>query len=462
MMIQSRVKPIESQHGITVRNLEPGHVIRSIWKDSGRSNDATRKVTASVVASNGLRRVRRTSVSGRNIMNGNKAMWVAVIVAIAIVAILFYGEMTGVVAVADKISAGADVNEQLQFGKDLDIWFMLMLVAFLMIFIRKFEWGICLAVLLSAVSSFVVYLAIQDFYFDYGVWDQSLLINGVICAITLVIAIGVFAGTCKMWQYLFIGVGFGIVYSLIQWLLMNVQIFGEYATDPGGSILVHMCAAYFGIGVALGIRDKRAFDEPMYTTTHSVTFVWLASMLLWMLWPSFVTSLLPPDQVTWGTITCYMAGIGSIISTYFVCSAVQGKINCLIFTYAMLCGPVAIGAPLLSVGPWGALLIGLVAGAVSALCFIYLQPWFCSKIGVLDVMGVHNLHGIGGWIGAIIVSVLVGSIASLGMAAIVVCVTLATGAVIGIIVRATRGELESICDDDVDFIRTEKPVESRV
>ena len=371
-------------------------------------------------------------------MNGNKAMWVAVIVAIAIVAILFYGE-TGVVAVADKISAGADVNEQLQFGKDLDIWFMLMLVAFLMIFIRKFEWGICLAVLLSAVSSFVVYLAIQDFYFDYGVWDQSLLINGVICAITLVIAIGVFAGTCKMWQYLFIGVGFGIVYSLIQWLVMNVQIFGEYATDPGGSILVHMCAAYFGIGVALGIRDKRAFDEPMYTTTHSVTFVWLASMLLWMLWPSFVTSLLPPDQVTWGTITCYMAGIGSIISTYFVCSAVQGKINCLIFTYAMLCGPVAIGAPLLSVGPWGALLIGLVAGAVSALCFIYLQPWFCSKIGVLDVIGVHNLHGIGGWIGAITVSVLVGSIASLGMAAIVVCVTLATGAVIGIIVRATRG-----------------------
>lgn len=392
-------------------------------------------------------------------MNSKQTMWAVVIIAILIVAVLFYGEMTGAIALADKISTGSYPNEQLQFGKDLDIWFMLMLVAFLMIFIRKFEWGICLAVLLSAVSSFVVYLAIQDFYFDYGVWDQSLLINGVICAITLVIAIGVFAGTCKMWQYLMVGVGFGIVYSLIQWLMGSVQIMGEFATDPGGSILVHMCAAYFGIGVALGIRDKRAFDEPMYTTTHSVTFVWLASMLLWMLWPSFVTSLLPPDQVTWGTITCYMSGIGSIISTYFVCSAVQGKINCLIFTYAMLCGPVAIGAPLLSVGPWGALLIGLIAGAISTLCFIYLQPWFCSKIGVLDIMGVHNLHGVGGWLGAIIVSLIVGSIASIGIAVIVVCITLVTGAIMGLIVRFTRGEMDAICDDDTDFVRTEKPAD---
>lgn len=387
-------------------------------------------------------------------------IWAVVIVAIAIAAALCYGEMNGSIALADKISDGSSEQEQLQFSKNLDIWFMLMLVAFLMIFIRKFEWGICLATLLSAISSFVVYLAIQDFYFDYGAWDQKLLINGVICAITMVIAIGVFAGTCKMWQYLLAGVGFGIVYSLIQWLLGNVEICGELATDPGGSILVHMCAAYFGIGVALGIREKRAFDEPMYTTTHSVTFVWLASMLLWMLWPSFVTSLLPADQVTWGTITCYMAGVGSILSTYFVCSAVSGKINCLVFTYAMLCGPVAIGAPLLSVGPWGGLLIGLIAGAVSSLCFIYLQPRFCKALGIMDVMGVHNLHGVGGWLGAIIVCITAGSIASLAMAGVVVVITLATGFLMGIIIHYTRGEMDLICDDDTDFVRTEAPAEA--
>lgn len=392
-------------------------------------------------------------------MNRKNGIIATVLIVIVVAALLFALEMTGSISIADKISDGSDVNEQLQFGKDLDIWFMLMLVAFLMIFIRKFEWGICLAVLLSAVSSFVVYLGIQDFVFDYGVWDQSLLINGVICAITLVIAIGVFSGTCKMWQYLMIGVIFGFVYSAIQWLMGNVEVFGELATDPGGSILVHMCAAYFGIGVALGIREKRAFDEPMYTTTHSVTFVWLASMLLWMLWPSFVTSLLGAEDVTWGTITCYMAGVGSIISTYFVCNACQGKINPLIFTYAMLAGPVAIGAPLLSVGPWGALLIGLIAGAISALCFIYLQPRFCKALGIYDIMGVHNLHGIGGWIGVFAVCMLVGSASSLVIAVLVVIVAIVTGVVTGLIVRVTRGNMDEICDDDTDFIRSEKPAD---
>ena len=244
-----------------------------------------------------------------------------------------------------------------------------------------------------------------------------------------------------MWQYLLVGVAFAFVYSLVEYLLANLSIFGDFATDPGGSILVHMCAAYFGLGVAMGIRDKRAFDEPMYTTTHSVTFVWLASMLLWMLWPSFVTSLLDIENITWATITCYMAGIGSILSTYVICMVVQGKVNPLIYTYAMLCGPVAIGAPLLSVGPWGALVIGLIAGAVSTLCFIYLQPWFCKKIGVLDVMGVHNLHGVGGWMGAIFVTSR-WSVASLAMASVVCVLTSSPDSVVGVIRQFTRGDME--------------------
>ena len=279
-----------------------------------------------------------------------------------------------------------DINEELQFGKNLDVWFMLMLVAFLMIFIKKYEWGVALAVLLSAAASFLMYLGIHQFYLggEDFVWSQDLMIGAVICSITLVIAIGVFLGTVKMWQYLAVGVGFAIFYCLIEWMIFGgFKIAGEGVVDTGGSILVHMCAAYFGLGCALGIREKRAFDEPMYTTTHSVTFVWLASMLLWMLWPSFVTSLLPNGDIAWGTITCYMAGIGSIISAYLVCMYCQGKVNPLTYTYAMLCGPVAIGAPLLSVGPWGALLIGIIAGAsmswVSTTCTVSVDGWVRSS-----------------------------------------------------------------------------------
>ena len=202
----------------------------------------------------------------------------------------------------------------------------------------------------------------------------------------------------------------------------------------------------------------------MYTTTHSVTFVWLASMLLWILWPSFVTALLPASQVTWGMITCYMAGLGSIITTYIICQAVQKKVNPLIYTYAMLAGPVAIGSPLLSVNQWGALIIGLIAGAISALSFIYLQPWLCKKLGIVDVMGVHNLHGVGGWIGALSVVVITGTVTNAIAAVSTVVITLVGGLIAGAIIRATRGKMsdEMLFTDDSDFIKSEAPSETPI
>jgi len=351
-------------------------------------------------------------------------------------------------------------NELSKFNRNMDIWYMLMMVAFVMIFIRKFEWGVALGTLLVAAGSFITYMGIQEFYFG-NAWDQTLMIRGVVMAITVVIAIGVFLGTIKMWQYLLAGILFAPVFATLEWFLFTYL---EGVIDPGGSMLVHMCAAYFGLGVALAIREKRAFNEPMYTTTHSVTFVWLASMLLWILWPSFVTALLPASQVTWGMITCYMAGLGSIITTYIICQAVQKKVNPLIYTYAMLAGPVAIGSPLLSVNQWGALIIGLIAGAISALSFIYLQPWLCKKLGIVDVMGVHNLHGVGGWIGALSVVVITGTVTNAIAAVSTVVITLVGGLIAGAIIRATRGKMsdEMLFTDDSDFIKSEAPSETPI
>jgi len=88
-------------------------------------------------------------------------------------------------------------DELHKYNKNQDVWFMLMLVAFLMMFIRKFEWGVALAVLLVTVTSFLAYMAVEEFFFDKA-WNQDLMLMGVICSITVVIAIGMFLGTVKM------------------------------------------------------------------------------------------------------------------------------------------------------------------------------------------------------------------------------------------------------------------------
>ncbi len=338
-----------------------------------------------------------------------------------------------------------------KWNKNMDVWFMLMLVAFLMLFIKKFEWGVCLAVLLTTAGSFLTYMGIQEFVFGKFVWTQDVTLYGLFCAITVVIAIGVFLGTVKMWQYFLAGVLFAPAWILVDWWMFT---FLEGVADPGGSMLVHMAAAYWGWGVILTLREKRAFKIPVVTTTHSVSFVWLASMLLWVLWPSFVTALLPADQATWAMFTCYMAGFGSIIGTYIMCMVLEKKINPLVFTYAMLAGPVAIGSPLISVGPWTALGIGLVAGLISATCFIKLQPWLCEKLGVLDVMGVHNLHGVLGVFGAICGAIFAGAMVNITSLIGVIVICLVTGGITGIILKATRGKMDisEMMTDESDFI----------
>ena len=341
-------------------------------------------------------------------------------------------------------------DEMFKFGKTMDVWFMLMLVAFLMLFIKKFEWGICLATMLVLAGSFITHTAILQFGFG-AEWSQDLVILSIFCSITVVIAIGMFLGTIKMWQYLLAGALFAPAWVAIDWFMFG---FLEGVVDPGGSILVHMVAAYWGWGVILALQEKRAFDEPAETTTHSVSFVWLAAMLLFVLWPSFVTALLPADQTNWGMFTAYMAGLGSVISAYFTCVWLQKRVDPLVYAYALLAGMVAIGSPLVSVDPWTALGIGLVAGAASVISFVKLHDWLAKKTGVLDVMGVHNLHGIpgiiGGVAGAIFAAGMINIVAVIG----VLILSLIFGAITGAILRATRGRMdaEMMFRDDADFL----------
>lgn len=345
-----------------------------------------------------------------------------------------------------------------QFSRNQNIWFMLMLVAFLMLFIRKFEWGICLATLLSASSSFLAYMAIQEFVLGQSpaeVWSQSLMIGGVTCAITLVIAIGVFIGTIPSWLYLLTGVLFAPAYVFLEYLLFQgiPAAVGGPVTDPGGGILVHLFAAYWGLGVALAIREKRAFDEPMHTSKHSISFAWLAAMLLFILWPSFVTALTSMEETTPVMANCYMSGLGSMISAFLACRLLSNskKINPLVFIYAMLAGSVASSSSLLLAGPWASLLIGLIAGALSALAFIRLQGWLNKKLGVVDVMGVHQLHGVGGWISLIGGAVFSASAINILAGFATLAWGILAGLVSGLVLKALRGSMEVILSDEAEF-----------
>jgi ammonium transporter Rh len=70
---------------------------------------------------------------------------------------------------------------------------------------------------------------------------------------------------------------------------------------------------------------------------------------------------------------------------------------------ATLAGGVAMGANAdIITAPWGAMLLGFIAGAVSALGYSYATPFVRGKIGLHDTCGVLYLHCIPGIMGGIV------------------------------------------------------------
>lgn len=68
-----------------------------------------------------------------------------------------------------------------------------------------------------------------------------------------------------------------------------------------------------------------------------------------------------------------------------------------------LAGGVAIGtAADMMIHPWGAMIVGSIAGAISVLGYRFLTPAINQKLGIHDTCGVHNLHGMPGIIAAIV------------------------------------------------------------
>ncbi|MFC4429965.1 ammonium transporter [Citricoccus alkalitolerans] len=337
-----------------------------------------------------------------------------------------------IAAAAEPTGVSGETAQLFQFHRGQDVFFMLMLVAFLMMFIRRFEWGVALTTLLVLAVSWPLYLIGYTEILGNEL-DIDAVILGVFASITLVIAIGVFLGHLSTIHFILASVLFVPAYMANEWFLFG---FLDGVLDSGGSILVHMFAAYWGWGVILGLRNRRVSEVPQATSVHSVSFVWLASMLLFVLWPSFVTALLPPEAIIPGMINTYLALTASVLITYVLLWALKRTIDPLVYTYAILAGGVAIGASVDLASPLQSWIIGLLGGAASTLCFVYVHDWLCRKTGVLDTMGVHNLHGVPGILGGLVPLVLFGApLDQLWAVLGTLVIGLVTGVVAGLILR---------------------------
>ena len=179
---------------------------------------------------------------------------------------------------------------------------------------------------------------------------------------------------------------------------------------PPGSIFVHTFGAYFGLAVSLMMAKKPVHvshdedhpDNGAHKTSD--TFAMVGTIFLWMFWPSFNGALATESQQHRVIINTVLA-LSACCMSAFAFSALlrkHNKFDMVDIQNATLAGGVAVGSSAdLVIQPYGAIIIGLVAGALSVCGYVYVQPFLADKIGLDDTCGVHNLHGMPGIMGAL-------------------------------------------------------------
>jgi ammonium transporter Rh len=277
------------------------------------------------------------------------------------------------------------------------------------------------------------------------------------------IAMGAVLGRLRVFQYALLALFLVPAYLLNEWLVLdNGMGLTEGFQDTAGSIIIHAFGAYFGLGLSLALTTARQRSQPIESDASSDRFAMLGSMVLWLFWPSFATAIVPFEEMPQTVVNTVLALCGATLSTYFLSTYFhKGKTSMVDMANAALAGGVAIGSTCNIISPTGAFAVGLVAGAVSVIGYVFIQPVLESRFKLVDTCGVHNLHGMPGLLGAIVAMMVVPGIAAAQFIGIIFSVMLAfiAGLAAGAIIKAT-GTTHLAYEDSEEFTHVEAPEEA--
>ena len=179
-------------------------------------------------------------------------------------------------------------------------------------------------------------------------------------------------------------------------------------SDAGGSMVIHVFGAAFGLGLAATFGDKAGQgqgggEEKLGTSRHNGTFAMIGTLFLFCFWPSFNGALLSGDAQARAVLNTTLSICASVAVAFALSKAIhRGKtLDMEHVQNATLAGGVAIGAVCdMLVNPGAALATGAVAGAVSTNGFSFFSPAL-KRAGLTDTCGIFNLHFLPGLTGGV-------------------------------------------------------------
>ncbi|MDZ4097420.1 MAG: ammonium transporter, partial [Methylophilaceae bacterium] len=249
----------------------------------------------------------------------------------------------------------------------------------------------------SLADTFTENVKIPEFIF---VAFQSTF-AGITCALI----VGSFAERIKFSAVLlFTVIWFTFSYLPIAHMVWGAggYLLGKGALDFAGGTVVHINAAVAGL-VGAYVVGKRIGYGKEAMTPHSLTLTMVGASLLWVGWFGFNagSNLESNGGATLAFINTLVATSAAVLAWSTGEALSKGKASMLGAASGAVSGLVAITPACGSVGPMGAIIIGLVGG--------FLCLWGVNGLkrilGADDSLDVFGVHGVGGIVGALLTGV---------------------------------------------------------
>ena len=189
---------------------------------------------------------------------------------------------------------------------------------------------------------------------------------------------------------------------------------GGYLLDKGaldfaGGTVVHINAAVAGL-VGACVLGKRVGYGKEAMAPHSLTLTMVGASLLWVGWFGFNagSNLEANGGATLAFVNTLLATSAAVLAWCVGEALSKGKASMLGAASGAVAGLVAITPACGTVGPMGAIALGLIAG----LACLWGVTGLKKMLGADDSLDVFGVHGVGGIVGALLTAVF--SAASLG------------------------------------------------
>jgi Amt family ammonium transporter len=229
------------------------------------------------------------------------------------------------------------------------------------------------------------------------------LFEVVFCGVSLAIVWGAMAERTKLYVYIVFGVLFTLVYSVVSHWIWSPDgwLFSKGMQDFAGSTVVHYQGALAALAGALLLGPRIGKYGPDGKANaipgHNMAYTTLGVIILWFGWFGFNPgSTLSVDfgglgffaYVALNTNIAAAAGVfGALITSWLVIK----KPDISMMLNGAIAALVAITAACAFVAPWGALVVGFVAGVIVVLGVLLVE-----RIGIDDPIGAVSAHGMAG------------------------------------------------------------------